>query len=215
MSRPTIIGIAGNIGAGKTSLVEFLQRTYVITPFYEPNDDNPYLTDFYQDMKRWAFHSQLYFLSSKFAMQQQLEQCRGVVLQDRTLFEDVEVFATALHQMGKINKRDWRTFRRFYDSIQQAIQPPDLMIYLTCSIRTARKRIKLRGRTMEQAMPLSYLKRLERLYQQWIADYTMSEVLTVETDQLDYVNDLIDQLQLMATLERIIPNNLKRHEDQT
>ena len=210
MSRPTIIGIAGNIGAGKTSLVDFLQRTYVITPFYEPNDDNPYLKDFYQDMKRWAFHSQLYFLSSKFAMQQQLEQCQGVVLQDRTLFEDVEIFATALHQMRKINQRDWQTFMDLYQSIQKAIQPPDLMIHLTCSIRTARKRIKLRGRSMEQDMPLRYLKRLEGLYRQWIADYNMSEVLTIETDKLDYVNDLIDQLQVTAAIERYIPNDLKR-----
>ena len=211
MSRPTIIGIAGNIGAGKTSLVEFLQRTYVITPFYEPNDENPYLKDFYRDMKRWAFHSQLYFLSSKFTMQQQLEQCQGVVLQDRTLFEDVEIFATALHQMRKINKRDWQTFMGLYQSIRQAIQPPDLMIYLSCSIRTARKRIKLRGRAMEQDMPLSYLKRLERLYRDWMDSYDKSEVLTIETDKLDYVNDLIDQLQVMDAIERYIPHELKRH----
>ena len=210
MSRPTIIGIAGNIGAGKTSLVEFLQRTYVITPFYEPNDDNPYLTDFYQDMKRWAFHSQLYFLSSKFAMQQKLEQCHGVVLQDRTLFEDVEIFATALHQMRKINQRDWQTFMGLYQSIKQAIQPPDLMIYLSCSIRTARKRISMRGRAMEQDMPLRYLKRLDALYEQWIAGYTMSEKLIIETDKMDYVNDLIDQLQVTAAIERYIPNELKR-----
>ncbi|MFV0544276.1 MAG: deoxynucleoside kinase [Marinicella pacifica] len=210
MSRPIIIGIAGNIGAGKTSLVEFLQRSYVITPFYEPNDENPYLDDFYRDMKAWAFHSQLYFLSSKFAMQQQLEQCRGVVLQDRTLFEDVEIFATALHHMRKINNRDWQTFTDLYNSIQQAIQPPDLMIYLKCSIRTARKRIKIRGRSMEQNMPLRYLKRLETLYQSWISRYNMSEVLTIETDQLDYVNDLVDQLQLMTSIERFIPHDLKR-----
>lgn len=210
MNRPTIIGIAGNIGAGKTSLVEFLQRTYDITPFYEPNDENPYLKDFYQDMKAWAFHSQLYFMSSKFAMQQQLEQCRGVVLQDRTLFEDVEIFATALHQMRKIDKRDWQTFIGLYHSIQQAIQPPDLMIYLSCSIRTARKRIKMRGRAMEQNMPLAYLKRINALYRQWVAAYDKSEMLTIETDQLDYVNDLIDQLQVMDAIERHIPVELKR-----
>lgn len=210
MSRPIIIAIAGNIGAGKTSLVEFLQRSYDITPFYEPNDDNPYLVDFYRDMKRWAFHSQLYFLSSKFAMQQQLEQCSGVVLQDRTLFEDVEIFATALHRMRKINKRDWQTFMGLYETIKKTIQPPDLMIYLSCSIRTARKRIKLRGRKMEQHMPLAYLKRLSGLYQEWIDGYDMSEVLTIETDKLDYVNDLIDQLQVMGAIERYIPNDLKR-----
>ena len=168
MDEQKIIGIAGNIGSGKTSLVEFLTQTYDITPFYEPNDNNPYLADFYKDMKSWAFHSQLYFLASKFKIHQQLEQTPGVVIQDRTVFEDVEIFATALHQMRKINKRDWQTYQSLYQGIQQAIKPPDLMIYLTCPMRTTRKRIKLRGRKMEQDMPLSYLKRLEKLYQNWI-----------------------------------------------
>lgn len=210
MGEQKIIGIAGNIGAGKTSLVEFLTSTYQITPFYEPNDNNPYLDDFYQDMKRWAFHSQLYFLSSKFKIHQQLEQTPGVVIQDRTIFEDVEIFATALHQIRKINKRDWQTYLSFYESIQQAIKPPDLMIYLKCSIRTTRKRIKLRGRKMEQDMPLSYLKRLESLYQNWIAQYDKSKILVIETDQLDYVNDLIDQIELMQNIEALLPQDLSR-----
>ncbi|TDR20750.1 deoxynucleoside kinase [Marinicella litoralis] len=211
MGEQKIIGIAGNIGAGKTSLVEFLTSTYQITPFYEPNDNNPYLADFYQDMKRWAFHSQLYFLSSKFKIHQQVEQTPGVVIQDRTIFEDVEIFATALHQIRKINKRDWLTYLSFYESIQQAIKPPDLMIYLKCSIRTTRKRIRLRGRKMEQDMPLSYLKRLEKLYQSWIANYNKSKVLVIETDRLDYVNDLIDQIELMQSIEALLPKGLERN----
>ncbi len=210
MGERKIIGIAGNIGAGKTSLVDFLTHTYQITPFYEPNDHNPYLSDFYKDMKRWAFHSQLYFLSSKFKIHQQLEQTPGVVIQDRTIFEDVEIFATALHQIRKINKRDWQTYMSFYTSIQQAIKPPDLMIYLKCSIRTTRKRIKLRGRKMEQDMPLSYLKRLESLYQNWISNYDKSKILVVETDRLDYVNDLIDQIELMQSIEALLPKDLSR-----
>jgi deoxyadenosine/deoxycytidine kinase len=211
MSEQKIIGIAGNIGAGKTSLVEFLTSTYQITPFYEPNDNNPYLADFYKDMKQWAFHSQLYFLASKFSIHQQLEQIPGVVVQDRTIFEDVEIFATALHQIRKINKRDWLTYQAFYRSIQQAIKPPDLMIYLKCSIRTTRKRIKLRGRKMEQDMPLSYLKRLEKLYQNWIAGYDKSKLLVIETDRLDYVNDLIDQIELMQSVEALLPKDLNRN----
>lgn len=210
MDEQKIIGIAGNIGAGKTSLVEFLTSTYQITPFYEPNDNNPYLTDFYQDMKRWAFHSQLYFLSSKFKIHQQLEQTPGVVIQDRTIFEDVEIFATALYQMRKINQRDWLTYLSIYASIQQAIKPPDLMIYLKCSVRTTRKRIKLRGRKMEQDMPLSYLKRLEKLYQNWIANYDKSKILVIETDRLDYVNDLIDQIELMQCIGALLPKDLAR-----
>ncbi|WP_223787130.1 deoxynucleoside kinase [Marinicella meishanensis] len=212
MGEQKIIGIAGNIGAGKTSLVEFLTSTYHITPFYEPNDNNPYLDDFYRDMKRWAFHSQLYFLSSKFKIHQQLEQTPGVVIQDRTLFEDVEIFATALHQMRKINQRDWDTYYNFYRSIQRAIKPPDLMIYLQCSMRTTRKRIKLRGRKMEQDMPLSYLKRLESLYQNWIANYDKSRLLVIETDRLDYVNDLIDQIELMQSIEALLPQDLARNQ---
>ncbi len=204
MTEQKIIGIAGNIGVGKTSLVEFLTCTYDITPFYEPNDDNPYLDDFYQDMTAWGFHSQLYFLSSKFKIHQQLDNTPGVVIQDRTLFEDVEIFATALQQMGKINARDWQTYQGLYQSIKKAIKPPDLMIYLKCSVRTMRKRIKLRGRSMEQDIPLAYLKRLEKLYATWINHYTASKVLTIETDRLDYVNDLIDQIELMESIESLM-----------
>ena len=210
MGEQKIIGIAGNIGAGKTSLVEFLTATYQITPFYEPNDSNPYLADFYADMKGWAFHSQLYFLASKFKIHQQVEKIPGVVVQDRTIFEDVEIFATALQQTRKINTRDWQTYLSFYHSIKNSIKPPDLMIYLTCSIRTTRKRIKLRGRKMEQDMPLSYLKRLESLYQNWIASYDKSKLLVIETDRLDYVNDLIDQIELMQSIEALLPKDLAR-----
>ena len=210
MGEQKIIGIAGNIGAGKTSLVEFLTATYQITPFYEPNDNNPYLDDFYQDMKNWAFHSQLYFLASKFKIHQQVEKIPGVVVQDRTIFEDVEIFATALQQTRKINQRDWQTYMSFYHSIRNSIKPPDLMIYLKCSIRTTRKRIKLRGRKMEQDMPLSYLKRLESLYQNWIASYDKSQLLVIETDRLDYVNDLIDQIELMQSIEALLPKDLAR-----
>ena len=210
MGEQKIIGIAGNIGAGKTSLVEFLTATYQITPFYEPNDNNPYLADFYKDMKGWAFHSQLYFLASKFKIHQQVEKIQGVVVQDRTIFEDVEIFATALQQTRKINQRDWQTYMSFYHSIRNSIKPPDLMIYLKCSIRTTRKRIKLRGRKMEQDMPLSYLKRLESLYQNWIASYDKSKLLVIETDRLDYVNDLIDQIELMQSIEALLPKDLSR-----
>lgn len=208
MIQNKVIGIAGNIGVGKTSLVEFLTQTYDITPFYEPNDDNPYLDDFYQDMKAWGFHSQLYFLASKFKIHQELDATPGVVIQDRSLFEDVEIFATALYQMRKISKRDWQTYQNLYQSIQNAIKPPDLMIYLKCSVRTMRKRIKLRGRAMEQDIPLAYLKRLEKLYENWINSYRekfgSSKVLTIETDRLDYVNDMIDQIELMEHIEQLL-----------
>lgn len=206
------IAIAGNIGTGKSSLVEFLTRTYGIEPFYEPNDENPYLPDFYQDMNRWAFHSQLYFLSNKFRMHQQLERVSGVVVLDRTIYEDAEIFATALHNMRNFTGRDWDTYWNFYQIILDAIRPPDLMIYLRCSMRTLRKRIRLRGRAMEQAIPLAYLKRLEKLYEQWVTTYQFGEVLILETDKLDYINDMVDCLEVMERVEALLPTTLKRPE---
>ena len=199
------IAIAGNMGAGKSTLVEFLARTYGVQPFYEPNEENPYLADFYKDMRGWAFQSQLYFLSNKFRLHQELDRQPGVVVLDRTIFEDAEIFATALHQMRKINKRDWATYQGLYGAILDAIRPPDLMIYLRCSMRTLRKRIRLRGRAMERDVPLSYLKRLERLYEAWIENYTMSEVLVLETDRLDYIHDLVHRLDVMQRIEAMLP----------
>jgi deoxyadenosine/deoxycytidine kinase len=204
------IAIAGNIGTGKSSLVEFLTRTYGIQPFYEPNDENPYLPDFYKDMNRWAFHSQLYFLSNKFRMHQQLERMAGVVVLDRTIYEDAEIFATALHNMRKFTGRDWDTYWNFYEIILEAIRPPDLMIYLRCSMRTLRKRIRLRGRAMEQDIPLSYLKRLEGLYENWLSSYQYGEVLVLETDKLDYINDMVDCLDVMERVEALLPATLTR-----
>ena len=199
------IAIAGNMGAGKSTLVEFLHATYDVQPFYEPNDENPYLKDFYKDMRRWAFQSQLYFLSNKFRLHQELDRQPGVVALDRTIFEDAEVFATALYQMRKISKRDWATYQGLYNTILDAIKPPDLMIYLRCSMRTLRKRIRLRGRAMERDVPLSYLRRLDRLYEEWIRSYEMSDVLVLETDDLDYIQDLVHRLDVMKRIEAVLP----------
>ena len=201
------IAIAGNMGSGKSTLVEFLARTYGVMPFYEPNDENPYLEDFYKDMKRWAFQSQLYFLSNKFRLHQELDRQAGAVALDRTIFEDAEIFATALMQMRKISKRDWQTYQSFYHAILDAIRPPDLMIYLRCSMRPLRQRIRLRGRKMEQDIPLAYLKRLDRLYEDWIARYDMSEVLVIETDKLDYIHDFVHRLDVMERIEAVLPKD--------
>ena len=205
------IAIAGNIGAGKSSLLDFLTSTYHVASFYEPNDENPYLADFYQDMRRWAFQSQLFFLSNKFRIHQEADRTPGVVIQDRTIFEDAEIFATALHQMRKIDKRDWETYWAFYQTILEAIQPPDLMIYLRCPVRTIRRRIRMRGRKMEQDIPLSYLKRLERLYEEWIGNYDLGEVLVLDSDRLDFVSDLIDRQDVRERIERLLPSALERN----
>ncbi len=199
------IAIAGNMGAGKSTLVEFLARHYDVQPFYEPNDENPYLADFYKDMKRWAFQSQLYFLSNKFRLHQELDRQPGVVALDRTIFEDAEIFATALFQMRKISRRDWETYQSFYQAILDAIRPPDLMIYLRCSMRTLRQRIRMRGRAMEKDVPLAYLKRLDRLYEGWIASYELSDVLVLETDELDYIHDMVSHIDVMQRIEAVLP----------
>ena len=204
------IAIAGNMGSGKSTLVEFLSRTYAVSPFYEPNDRNPYLPDFYRDMRRWAFHSQVYFLGNKFRLHQELDRTPGVSILDRTIFEDAEVFARALHEMRLIDNRDWETYCDLYRAILEAIKPPDLMIYLRCSMRTLRKRIRLRGRAMEQDVPLAYLKRLQALYEEWIAAYRMSDVLVLETDRLDYVSDLVHRLDVMQRIEAVLPPELGR-----
>jgi deoxyadenosine/deoxycytidine kinase len=204
------IAIAGNIGTGKSTFVDFLDRTYGITPFYEPTDENPYLADFYKDMRAWAFQSQLYFLSSKFRLHQELDRQPGIVALDRTIFEDAEIFATALYRMRKIAKRDWLTYRRFYEAIVDAIRPPDLLIYLTCSMKTLRTRIRLRGRRIERDIPVSYLKRLEHLYDDWIESYSMSDVLVLDTDDMDYVNDLVHRLDVMRRIEALLPPDIGR-----
>ncbi len=210
MESRKFIAIAGNIGSGKSSLLDFLTNSYDVSPFYEPNDENPYLPDFYKDMKRWAFQSQLFFLSNKFRIHQQADRTVGVVIQDRTIYEDAEIFATALHQMRKIDQRDWQTYWSFYQTILEAIQPPDLMIYLRCPMRTLRRRISLRGRKMERNIPLSYLKRLECLYENWIAEYSLSDVLVLESDKLNFVDDLVDRLDVRERVEALLPSTLKR-----
>jgi len=143
-------------------------------------------------------------------LHQELDRQSGVVALDRTIFEDAEIFATALRQMRKISKRDWDTYQGFYSAILDAIRPPDLLIYLRCSMRTLRHRINIRGRKMEQDIPLAYLKRLDQNYESWIASYTMGEVLVLETDELDYIHDLVHRLDVMERIEAVLPTTFGR-----
>ena len=196
------IAVAGNIGVGKSTLVDFLSRQYGIQPYFEPNDSNPYLKDFYGDMKRWAFHSQLYFLATKFRIHQDLTSSRKAVIQDRTIYEDAEIFAENLYRARKMQKRDYLTYRALYESIIRELRPPSLMIYLRCGMRTVRQRIKLRGRPEEQAIPRSYLVRLQKLYEEWFAKYDLSDAIVIDTDKLDYMQDLVDRIDLFDRIER-------------
>lgn len=202
MSHQKFIAIAGNIGAGKTELTAFLCKKYGLKPFYEPNDQNPYLSDFYKDMKTWAFRSQIFFLTHKFRLHRELERQSGTSLQDRTIYEDAEIFAKNLFRQRYIDKRDWQTYWELYENIAAALKPPDLMIYLRCPVKTLKQRIRLRGRKMEQDIPTAYLNRLNALYEDWFTRYKMSPVLVLPTDTLDYLTNLVDRVDLFRQIEK-------------
>ncbi|HLT31845.1 MAG TPA: deoxynucleoside kinase [Myxococcaceae bacterium] len=202
--RSRFIAIAGNIGAGKTELTTFLTRKYGLQPFFEPNEQNPYLEDFYADMKTWAFRSQLFFLTAKFKLHRQLEACKGTALQDRTIYEDAEIFAKNLHRQRFIDKRDFATYWELYETLRETLIPPDLMVYLRAPVATLRKRIRLRGRAMEADIPTPYLRRLNVLYEDWFEGYKLSPVLVLETGKLDYVTNLVDRVDLLKEIEKYL-----------
>jgi deoxyadenosine/deoxycytidine kinase len=195
------IAVAGTIGAGKTSLVAWLVKRYGLQPFYEPNEGNPYLADFYQDMGRWAFHSQCFFLAHKLRLHQQLLAGTGPAVIDRTIYEDAEIFARNLYRQGLLEKRDWAVYQELYHGIRDALPPPDVLIALTCSLGAAKKRIARRGRAMERAIPDEYLRRLHGSYTRWLRRYDLSPVVFVDTTRLDYVEDLVDLIELQRRLD--------------
>ncbi len=198
------IAVAGNIGAGKTSLVRYLATEYGFQPVYEPYADNPYLDDFYVDMKAWSFHSQIWFLAHKYRLHCELEGLPGTLVQDRTIYEDAEIFATYLHRSRRMSKRDHDTYMELYRAMQTRLRPPDLMIYLRCPVRTIRKRITQRGRPSEQDIPTSYLRKLNDLYDGWMDGWTASPVLVWQTDELDYLGDLVGHLAFRREIDRFL-----------
>ncbi len=195
------IGVAGNMGAGKSTLVSFLRDQYGLDAYFEPNEHNPYLEDFYADMKRWGFHSQMFFLAKKFALHQELVGSPASVIQDRTIYEDAEIFCENLYRQKKMTARDYQTYRELYEAIVRELRPPDLMIYLRCSLKTLKKRIQLRGRPEEQAIPRAYLVRLQALYEEWFERYDLCETLVIDTDELDYLQNLFDRVDLFQRIE--------------
>ena len=203
-SKKRFIAVAGNMGAGKSELVSFLCRKYGLKPFFEPNETNPYLADFYAEMKMWAFHSQIYFLTHKFRLHRELMQEPGTVVQDRTIYEDAEIFAENLFRTGMMTDRDYKTYRELYGTICASLSPPDLMIFLKCPVRTLKKRIQQRGRKMEIDVPTAYLSALNKLYEEWRERYALSPVIELDTGSLDYLTDLVDRLDLFRQIEKYV-----------
>ena len=181
------VAVAGNIGVGKSTLVSLLCEKLGWEPFYEPVAENPYLADFYDDMPTWSFHSQVFFLSHRLRSHHDLALHPTSVVQDRSVYEDAEVFAQNLYRNGHIQPRDYQTYRELYETVIGFLPPPDLVIYLRASVPTLLKRIESRGRDYEQTIAEDYLSGLNDLYEAWISDFTLCPVLTVPADDLDYV----------------------------
>lgn len=181
------IVVAGNIGVGKSTLVRLLCERLDWEPFYEPVTENPYLSDFYQDMDAWGFHSQVFFLAHRLQIQRSILLNPASVIQDRSIYEDAEVFALNLYLQGHLSQRDHETYRALYQALNDLLPPPDLMIYLRASVPTLINRIMQRNRNYELSISPDYLHRLNDLYSQWINHFTLCPVLTVPADDLDYV----------------------------
>ncbi len=181
------IAVAGNIGVGKSTLVEMICSRLDCQPFYEPVTENPYIADFYKDMGTWSFHSQIFFLTHRLRIHQELVRTPGSVIQDRSIYEDAEIFAQNLFVQGTLSERDYSTYRSLYRTLAEYLPPPDLLIYLRASVSTLLKRIALRNRDYERKISPDYLTHLNELYENWITHFTLCPVLTVPADDLDYV----------------------------
>jgi len=182
------IAIAGNVGVGKSTLTRLLAGRLGWEPFFEAVDDNPYLADFYGDMRQWAFHSQIFFLSRRLRHHHELLQRPNSVIQDRSVYEDAEIFARNLYEQGNMDERDYQSYRELYEVLCAFLPPPDLVVYLRADVPTLLARIRMRGRAYEQDIDPAYLQRLNNYYDAWISDFSLSPVLTIEAGGIDFVN---------------------------
>ncbi len=197
------IAVAGNIGAGKSSLTGLLSKHFNWQAFYESVDDNPYLADFYEDMLRWSFNLQIYFLSSRFRHQKEMLEQEISLIQDRTIYEDVEIFAKNLHEMNLMSDRDFNNYEALFREMSHYLRPPDLLIYLRAQVPTLVRQIQQRGRDYENTIRIDYLERLNRLYEDWIDRYPY-EKLIIDTDDLDFVNNPEDLGKIIELIEQRI-----------
>jgi deoxyadenosine/deoxycytidine kinase len=195
------VAIAGNIGAGKSSLTETLSEYFGWEAFFERVDDNPYLSDFYEDMHRWSFNLQVFFLSSRFKHQKYIETVPHSVIQDRSIYEDAEIFALNLHEMGLMSARDYRNYTELFSIMTAYLQAPDLLVFLQSSVPTLVDHIQSRGRSFESNIRIDYLEQLNRHYERWIERYDLGPKLIVNIDDLDFVNIPDQRSEIISLVE--------------
>lgn len=183
------IAVAGNIGVGKTTLTSLLSQRLQWEPFIEGVSDNPYLADFYDDMEKWSFHSQIFFLAKRLRHHRQLLDRPDSVIQDRTVYEDAEIFARNLYLQGSMQERDYETYTELYRAVTAILPPPNLVIYLRANVDTIQERITKRGRSFERDIDINYLRQLHQLYEDWFEHFTLCPVLTIPADRLDFVSN--------------------------
>ena len=194
------VAIAGNIGAGKTTLTKLLAKHYKWEPHFESVDENPYLDDFYGEMERWSFNLQVYFLNSRFRQILELRETGKNIIQDRTIYEDSSIFAPNLHAMGLMTNRDFSNYTSLFELMEKLVTPPDLLIYLRANIETLVGQIHKRGRDYENSISIDYLSRLNERYEAWISKYNKGKLLIIDVDNLDFVDN---QEDLASVIERI------------
>ena len=191
------IAVAGNIGVGKTTLTKLLAKNFQWEPHFESVDNNPYLDDFYTDMQRWAFNLQVFFLNSRFGQLKEIQTSGKKIIQDRTIYEDANIFAPNLHAMGLMTTRDFENYESLFDLMASFVKPPYLLIYLRASVPTLVKQIQARGRDYESSIRIDYLTRLNERYEAWISEYTDGKLLIIETDNLDFTKNPEDLSQII------------------
>jgi deoxyadenosine/deoxycytidine kinase len=204
-SIPLFVTVAGNIGAGKSSLSKLLGAHFQWKPYMESVEDNPYLSDFYSDMSRWSFHLQIYFLANRFKCHKEIAESNESVIQDRSIYEDAEIFARNLYNIGKMTERDYKNYVSLFHVMIEYLKPPDLMIYLRSNVDTLIKQISKRGRDFEQNIEHSYLEQLNKLYEEWIEGYKLGPLLVIENDDLDFVNNEADLKYIIARVKYRLP----------
>lgn len=195
------IAVAGNIGSGKTTLTRLLAKHYDWEPHYEAMEDNPYIGDFYEDMHRWSFNLQIYFLNSRFNSLQRMRQSNRSVIQDRTIYEDAYIFAPNLHSMGLMSTRDFDCYQSLFSSIKSMIKAPDLLVYLRAGIPALVNQIQKRGRDYEDSIRLDYLKRLNERYEAWISTYRDGKLLIIDVDEIDFEDNPEDLGMIISKID--------------